>query len=77
MAPALPPKTNTTNQNPAATASPGEREEIPSPELAHCTISNDKFQQKIMRQTLHFLCETAKEDESFHLVQMPYSIISF
>lgn len=37
--------------NQAATVSPGEREEISFPELVHCTISNDKFQQKIMRQT--------------------------
>ena len=51
MSPALPPKNTEQMNNQAATASPGEREEISFPELVHCTISNDKFQQKIMRQT--------------------------
>lgn len=62
MSPPLPPKDKQTEQtkNQAATASPGEREEISFPELVHCTISNDKFSTNN---------ETSKEQETMAKTQ--------
>ena len=48
-------------KNQAATASPGEREEISFPELAHCTISNAKTSTKNN--------ETNKEQETMAKTQ--------